>query len=190
MRPDVVIIGLGNPGKSYEKTRHNAGFRALDALADAFGTGSWKDTPRFAGEACEARIVTAATLLLKPHTYMNRSGEAAKKVLDFYKLDPAESLLVCCDDIDLSLGTVRLRRSGGPGTHNGLKSIHEHIGSQYARLRIGIGSQPQGSDLATWVLSAFSKEEEVLLAQTLASIAQIVQAHVLGEQQDATQQLA
>ena len=179
MKPSLVIVGLGNPGKAYEKTRHNAGFHAIDELAKVYGTGEWKQAPKFAGETCEARIGIAPVLLLKPHTFMNLSGEAVRKVVDFYKLDPAHHLLVVCDDIDLPLGTPRLRKSGSAGTHNGLKSIIEHIGEGFPRLRLGIGPKPEKVDLANWVVSAFSEEERKGMDGLYAVVPEIVKEFVV-----------
>src|SRR3989344_7892163 len=125
MKPSLVIIGLGNPGASYERTRHNLGFAALDVLSEAYGEGEWKDTQKFGSVTQEARILTIPVLLAKPQTFMNRSAEAVKKIVDFYKLDPKEQVLIISDDIDLPLGELPLRKKGGPGTHNGLKSIIE-----------------------------------------------------------------
>lgn len=179
MKPTLVIIGLGNPGKAYEKTRHNAGFHAVDTLAEVYGTGAWKAMEKFAGDACEARIGIVPVLLLKPHTFMNLSGEAVRKVLDFYKLDPATNILVLCDDIDLPLGTPRLRKSGSAGTHNGLKSIIEHIGEGFPRLRLGIGPKPEKVDLAAWVTSAFSGDERKVMDGLYAVVPEIVKGFVL-----------
>lgn len=178
MKPSLVIVGLGNPGKAYERTRHNAGFHALDRLAAEYGTGDWKQS-KFAGETCEARIGIAPVLLLKPHTFMNLSGEAVRKVVDFYKLDPAQNLLVLCDDIDLPLATPRLRKSGSAGTHNGLKSIIEHIGEGFPRLRLGIGPKPEKVDLANWVVSAFSEEERKAMEGLYAVVPDIVKEFVV-----------
>ncbi len=179
MKPSLVIVGLGNPGKAYVKTRHNAGFHALDELAEKYGTGDWKETSKFSGEAMEARIGIAPVLLLKPHTFMNLSGETVHKAVDFYKLDPQQNLLVVCDDIDLPLGTPRLRRSGSAGTHNGLKSVIEHIGEGFPRLRLGIGPKPDKADLANWVVSAFSVEERKTMEGLYALVPEIVREFIL-----------
>ena len=179
MKPSLVIVGLGNPGKAYEKTRHNAGFHALDELAKHYGTGDWKQAPKFGGETLEARVGIVPVLLLKPHTFMNLSGEAVRKVVDFYKLDPAQNVLVVCDDIDLPLGTPRLRKSGSAGTHNGLKSIIEHVGEGFPRLRLGIGPKPEKVDLANWVVSAFSEEERKGMDGLYAVVPEIVKEFVV-----------
>ncbi|MDD5026454.1 MAG: aminoacyl-tRNA hydrolase [Candidatus Peribacteraceae bacterium] len=178
MRPAFVIVGLGNPGASYEQTRHNAGFRAADLLEKRFGEGKWRGHQKFLALSCEARIGAVEVLLLKPQTFMNRSGESVRKVMDFYKLTPAQQILVLCDDVDLPLGELRLRKMGGPGTHNGLKSIVEAIGEAFARIRIGLGTQPAGADLAAWVLSVPSKEEMQAVNVALEKIPEMVEGFV------------
>ncbi len=179
MKPSLVIVGLGNPGKAYERTRHNAGFHAIDRLAETYGTGEWKALSKFSSDGMEARIGIAPVLLLKPHTFMNLSGEAVRKTVDFYKLDPAQQLLILCDDIDLPLGTPRLRRFGSAGTHNGLKSVIEHIGTGFPRLRLGIGPKPDRADLASWVVSAFSDEERKAMEGLYALVPEIVKEFIL-----------
>lgn len=159
MKPQFLLIGLGNPGTQYAKTRHNVGWMAIDAAASLLKAGEWSEKPKFLSLLSEAACEEIPCLLVKPLTYMNRSGEAIRKLTDFYKLNPATQILVCCDDIDLPLGTHRLRMTGGPGTHNGLKSIVDTFGENFPRLRIGLGAQPEGMDLATWVLSSMTKEE-------------------------------
>lgn len=180
MKPALVVVGLGNPGKSYERTRHNTGFRALDALSSVFGEGSWKDSGKFDAAIQEARIVTVPILLVKPLTYMNLSGGTVRKLVDFYKLDPSKQLVVLCDDIDVNLGEARFRLKGGPGTHNGLKSINEQLGESYPRLRIGIGPKPASGDLSAWVLSAPNPEEEATLASVFEGIPEQIRTFVLG----------
>ncbi|MSR67726.1 aminoacyl-tRNA hydrolase [Candidatus Peribacteria bacterium] len=169
MKPQFLLIGLGNPGTQYASTRHNIGWLALDAVAQELKAGDWSDKPRFMSAVCEIEIDGLPCLLVKPSTFMNRSGEAIKKLVDFYKLDPATQTLVCCDDIDLPLGTHRLRMSGGPGTHNGLKSIVDILGENFPRFRIGLGPKQEGADLASWILSRLKKEEEKALQNSLQS---------------------
>lgn len=181
MKPSLVIFGLGNPGAAYQHTRHNAGFRALDVLSDAFGQGAWEEKQKFLSVTQEARIVTVPVFLIKPQTYMNRSGESVRKVVDFYKLHAAEQILILCDDVDLPLGGLRLRKTGGPGTHNGLRSIAQSFGEAYPRLRIGLGAPPAGADLATWVLSVPSAEEDGKLHEAFARIPAMVKDYILGE---------
>lgn len=181
MKPALVIVGLGNHGASYEGTRHNAGWQALDVLSEAFGEGAWKDMQKFASKGQEGRIVTVPVLFLKPQTYMNLSGGALRKVVDFYKLNPAEQVLILTDDIDIPLGELRLRKTGGPGTHNGMKSVVEHCGEDVPRLRIGIGPKPESGDLAAWVLSRFSEDEQQKLTEAFQEIPQTVKEFVMGE---------
>ena len=159
MKPQFLLIGLGNPGKQYEQTRHNAGFMAIDHAAKELGAGEWSDSQKFMAVIAEATIDGKSCLLVKPTTFMNRSGECIRKFAEFYKLDVSKQILVCCDDIDIPLGTHRFRMTGGPGTHNGLKSIVDIFGENFARLRIGIGPQPKEIDLAAWVLSIMTVEE-------------------------------
>lgn len=181
VKPNLIIIGLGNPGDAYARTRHNAGFRALDILSTAFGEGKWMQKDKFLSDIQEARIVTVPVLLAKPQTFMNSSGEAVKKIVDFYKVNPQTQVLILCDDIDLPLGTVRLRQEGGPGTHNGLRSVALLYGEHYPRLRIGIGPKPPQGDLAAWVLSVPSEEEQKKLDDILATLPDIIRKFVLGE---------
>lgn len=181
VKPSLLIIGLGNPGKEYVRTRHNAGFIATNLLATEFGTGDWKPSQKFLSSVHEARIVTVPVLLVQPDTYMNRSGEAAKKLVDFYKLDPRTQVIVLLDDIDIPLGELRLRQKGSAGTHNGLKSIVDCFGEEVPRLRIGIGPKPEKADLASWVLSAFSDDEQKLLKQAIGTIPAMIKDFVMGE---------
>jgi len=179
VRPSLVIVGLGNPGASYAETRHNAGFRALDALREAFGEGEFKDTKKLHANIAETRVVAASVLLVKPQTYMNRSGESVRSIVDFYKLDPSASLLVISDDTDLPLGEIRMRAEGGPGTHNGLKSIVEAVGEGFPRIRIGLGACPPGQDLSNWVLSVPPEAERDALAEALRKIPGMVREFVM-----------
>lgn len=180
MKPVLAIFGLGNHGKSYDDTRHNAGCLALDALSEAFGEGEFSDKPKFLADVQEARVGVAPLLLLKPKTYMNLSGDSVRKVVDFYKLDPASQVIVLSDDIDLPLGELRLRMKGGPGTHNGLKSIVDSFGEEFPRIRIGLGEPPQGADLANWVLSRMTKEEKEALQGSFAELPKMIEEFVLG----------
>lgn len=180
MKPALLLVGLGNPGSAYERTRHNVGFQAIDALALSFGEGDWREVSKFTARVQEARVVTAPALLVKPLTYMNLSGETIRKLTDYYKLNPADQLIVLCDDIDLPLGEVRMRMKGGPGTHNGLTSIVDAIGEEFPRIRIGLGAPPAGLDLATWVLSAQAPEEEAALQEAFKKLPTMVREFVMG----------
>jgi PTH1 family peptidyl-tRNA hydrolase len=179
MKPSLIIIGLGNPGNTYNRTRHNAGFQALDVLSESFGEGEWTERQKFASVIQDARIITVPILLVKPTTYMNMSGDAMRKLVDFYGLNPAEQVIVISDDIDLPLGDVRFRKKGGPGTHNGLKSIVEIFGEDVPRLRIGLGDRPDQFDLAAWVLSIPSPEEQLKLHEAYAKIPDMLREYVL-----------
>lgn len=180
MKPSLVIIGLGNHGSAYERTRHNAGWIALDRLAREFSDATWKDAPKFDAKTCEARVGVAPVLLVKPQTYMNASGDAVRKIVTFYKLEPKTQILVLTDDIDIPLGTLRMRMNGGPGTHNGLKSIADTYGEDWPRIRLGIGPKPEKGDLAVWVLSRFSDDEEKMLEEAIGKVPDMVREYVLG----------
>ncbi len=170
MKPSFVIVGLGNPGKQYEHTRHNLGFMAVEAAAAESGGGEWKETPKFLCTSTNGMIDGEPVKFVKPTTFMNRSGECIRKLVDFYKLDPAKQLLVLVDEIDIPLGTHRLRMNGGPGTHNGLKSIVETLGENFPRFRIGFGPKPEQIDLAAWVLSGLTNEETKAVETTFKSV--------------------
>jgi PTH1 family peptidyl-tRNA hydrolase len=150
-----LVLGLGNPGVDYRVTRHNIGFRVLEEVARRQGVSDWEQRP-----SCELAVITAGrfVLLSRPLTYMNRSGEAMRWLLEEFGLTP-ESMLVVVDDVDLPLANLRLRRSGGPGTHNGLRSLCEEVGTGFPRLRVGVRGDDMTGDLADYVLSSFTEEE-------------------------------
>lgn len=178
MKPSLVIVGLGNPGPSYVRTRHNAGFRAVDILAETFGGGAWKPRDKFTSECSEGRIVTVPVLFVKPQTFMNLSGDAVRTISTYYKLPP-DRVLILNDEIDIPLGTLRLKTAGGPGTHNGLKSVVDALGEGFPRLRIGIGPKPATGDLAAWVLSVPSPEESAELEKVLQRVPDVVREFVV-----------
>lgn len=153
---DWLVVGLGNPGRQYEKTRHNAGFLALDALAQKLGVRIGKE--RFKAVTAQAEYAGQRMLLMQPQTFMNASGIAVEAAAHYYKLPP-ERILVLFDDISLPIGRLRIRAGGSAGGHNGLKSIISSIGSdQFPRVKIGVGAKPHPDyDLADWVLSAVAK---------------------------------
>lgn len=185
MKPHLVIVGLGNPGTEYMNSRHNAGFRALDLLAEKFGEGDWLVSRKFPCRVREARIITVPVLLVQPTTYMNRSGECVRKLAEFYKLNPRQQILVLCDDIDLPAGEVRLRMTGGPGTHNGLRSIVVVLGEEFPRIRIGVGgSQPSGDDLSAWVLSAPPEREQNAIAGAISGLPEKIKKFVMERTDD------
>ncbi len=159
---DAIIVGLGNPGKKYEGTRHNAGFAVVEALAAEYGVKV--DRVKFKSLCSQAVIGDKKVLLLMPQTFMNNSGEAVREAAAFYKLPP-EKVLVVCDDISLPVGTIRLRRKGSDGGQRGLRSIITLCGSEnFPRIKVGVGQKPHPDyDLAAWVLSKFTKDESVSL---------------------------
>ena len=161
-----LIVGLGNPGREYEKTRHNAGFRALDILADKLGCKV--DKLKFQGLYGQVNHKGRKILLLKPQTYMNLSGRSVLQLSAFFHVPP-QNIIVLFDDISLEPGRLRLRKDGSAGGHNGIKSIIAELGSQdFPRVKIGVGAKPHPDfDLADWVLSAFSAQEEKALQPAL-----------------------
>ncbi|HSX11788.1 MAG TPA: aminoacyl-tRNA hydrolase [Chlamydiales bacterium] len=161
----ALIVGLGNPGKSYDRTRHNIGFAAVEQLAKKHGL-EFKKQLKFKGHVAEGQIGTDPVIVLMPLTFMNLSGEAVAQVMHYFQIDLSR-LLVLVDDVALPLGQLRIRINSGSGGHNGLKSIEECLQTtRYARLRIGVGDRKEG-DLADHVLSRFSSEEEKLVPGVL-----------------------
>lgn len=161
-----IIIGLGNPGKKYGKTRHNVGFMTVSALADRHGIRL--NTKAFNSLVGMGKILGEEIAIALPQTYMNRSGEAVKAILSRKKTG-LQDLLVVCDDVNLSLGIVRIRADGSAGGHNGLASIIEYLGSSdFARLRIGISKDTESANLSGYVLSTFKKAEEAILDEVMA----------------------
>jgi PTH1 family peptidyl-tRNA hydrolase len=153
-----LIVGLGNPGKQYEHTRHNIGFKVIDRLSEQLDIPL--DQAKHKGIYGIGNINGEKVLLLKPLTYMNLSGESIKAVMDYYKIDP-EDLVVIYDDLDLPVGKIRLRQKGGTGGHNGMKSAIAHIGTDnFNRIRVGIGRPKNGKQVTDYVLGPFSPEEE------------------------------
>jgi len=161
-----VIIGLGNPGKNYETTRHNVGFLVLDALSDKLSVPVTQN--RFKGLVGEGIVNGEKVVLLKPLTYMNLSGESVRQLIDWYKIGP-EDLLMIYDDLDLPVGEVRLRFKGSAGGHNGVKSIINHTNTdELKRIKIGIGRPPAGWKVPDYVLAPFSKAEWDLIQPAIA----------------------
>ena len=179
-----LLVGLGNVGAAYEKTRHNAGFFAVDAIAASCGVRI--DRARFHALTAEATVGGHRALLMKPTTLMNNSGIAVGEAASFYKI-PAEHILVFHDEISFAPGKVRLRRKGSAGGHNGLKSIIEHIASDaFPRVKIGVGNKPHPSyDLADWVLSRFSAADLEAISPLLSSMPDIAALIVSGRMEEA-----
>lgn len=162
-----IIAGLGNPGSKYENTRHNMGFKAIDAMASEFGIDV--NRAKFKGLIGEGRIGSEKVILLKPQTYMNLSGQSVREIMNFYKI-PEENLIVIYDDFDLPIGSIRVRKSGGPGTHNGMKSVVQELGSRkFPRVRVGIGSS-DGSTIQ-FVIGKVGKDEQQILNEAAEAAA-------------------
>lgn len=169
-RDSWLIVGLGNPGREYEKTRHNAGFRAVDILAEQLGCKI--DKAKFQGLYGQTIYKGGKVFLLKPQTFMNLSGRAVLQLSAYYSIPP-ENIIVLFDDISLAPGRLRIRANGSAGGHNGIKSIIAEVGSQdFPRVKIGVGAKPNPEfDLAAWVLSTFSAKEEKDLSFALENAA-------------------
>jgi PTH1 family peptidyl-tRNA hydrolase len=160
-----IVVGLGNPGKRYEGTRHNVGFAVIDGLAAAPGVSRFQQ--RFDAEVAEWPQGDTKVLLLKPETFMNLSGRAVRQAVDFYQVEHADVLIVC-DDINLPLGKLRFRARGSHGGHNGLRDIQNHLGTtEYARLRIGVGAPEEKDETVDHVLSRFRSGEKDLIADAV-----------------------
>ena len=177
------IVGLGNPGAEYAKTRHNAGFMLADLLARRW-RADWNSGKKFQAQQAQAEFAGNRTVLCKPQTFMNLSGAAVGALVNFYHL-PLLRLVVAVDDADLPLGQIRLRPGGSSGGHHGLESIEQHLGSrEYARLRIGIGRQDRRREIAGHVLGRLSAAEQAVLEKVLARAAEQVEcwlAHGLAK---------
>ena len=165
-----LVVGLGNPGKEYEKTRHNAGFRALDILADQLGAKV--DKLKYQGLYTQVNYNGGKVFLLKPQTYMNLSGRSVLQLSAYFNIPP-QRIIVMFDDISLEPGRLRVRANGSAGGHNGIKSIIQEVGSQeFPRVKIGVGAKPHPNfELADWVLSTFTALEEKALAVSLENAA-------------------
>lgn len=170
-----LIVGLGNPGRQYEHTRHNAGFDVMDALAEKYNISiSESGHKALFGKGM---IGGQKVILAKPQTFMNLSGESLRAACDFFKVDPEEGLIVIYDDISLAPGQLRVRKKGSAGGHNGIKNIIAQLGTQnFLRVKVGVGEKPAGWDLADYVLGHFSKEEQVLMEEAFLRAADAASA--------------
>jgi PTH1 family peptidyl-tRNA hydrolase len=181
---DLLVAGLGNPGREYERTRHNVGWLVLDELARRHG-GSWRS--KFSGSLAQVRLGDSRVALLKPETYMNESGRSLGAAARFFKVDPRQ-VLVVHDDVDLESGRLQARAGGGLAGHNGLRSLAQHLGSQdFLRLRIGVGRPGRGDrrSVADWVLSPFAPEDD---AEAVISRSADAVETIVAEGLEATQQ--
>jgi PTH1 family peptidyl-tRNA hydrolase len=171
-----LVVGLGNPGPEYERTRHNAGFRIVECLAARHGIALARER-RLLGRCGRGRVAGVDAAILEPETWMNRSGRAVLAALEAWALDPAADLLVAYDDLDLPFGRLRLRPGGSAGGHNGLGDIQERLGrSDFARLRFGIGRPPPGCDAIEYVLAPFAPEEAASLEGLVERAADAIEA--------------
>lgn len=162
-----LFVGLGNPGAKYAGNRHNIGFMALDRIAADHGFGPWKKA--FKGLVCDGRLGAERVLLLKPETFMNLSGESVQAAMAFHKITPAE-VIVFHDELDLAPGKMRQKQGGGHAGHNGLRSIHAHIGEAYGRVRLGIGHPGHKDAVANYVLHDFAKADQDWLEDLLRGL--------------------
>lgn len=161
-----IIAGLGNPERKYDGTKHNIGFSAITALSDAYNIPV--NTREHKALCGKGYIEGQKVLLAMPLTYMNLSGESIRELVDYYKINPEEELIIIYDDINLAPGKLRIRAKGSAGGHNGIKNIITHIGSQsFYRIRIGVGEKPEGWDLADYVLNRFNREDEPVIREAL-----------------------
>ncbi len=171
----LIIAGLGNPDKKYEHTKHNTGFEVLDILSGRWGIRT--DSKKHRSLCGTGTVEGVRLMLMKPQTYMNLSGEAIADAVNFYKADPARDLIVIYDDIDLPVGKIRIRPEGSAGGHNGMKDIISRLGTEsFRRVRVGVGAKPQDRDLADWVLSGFSPDEEKIMKDVRERAAESVEA--------------
>jgi len=165
----LIIAGLGNPGAKYAGHRHNIGFMAVDAIAGAHGFSPWRS--KFQAEICDGRLGTEKVLLMKPQTFMNLSGQAVGEAMRFYKLTP-DDVIVLHDELDLAPGKVRVKTGGGHAGHNGLRSLHQHIGPDFTRVRLGIGHPGDKRLVTNHVLGDFAKADSDWLDDLLRGIAE------------------
>ncbi len=181
---EYIIAGLGNPGEQYAFTRHNAGFIAMDALAEDTGTDIKK--LKFKSLISDVSICGKRCLIMKPSTFMNNSGQALKEAMDFYKIDP-EHIIIVYDDISLEPGKLRIRRKGSDGGHNGIKSIIYLTGADnFPRIKIGVGKKPNPKfDLADWVLSRFSESDMEKINEVCGRVCESIKLIVSGKTDEA-----
>jgi len=162
-----LIVGLGNPGAKYARNRHNIGFMAVERMAADHGFGPWKS--KFQGSLSEGRFGRARAVLLRPETFMNKSGDSIAAAMRFYKIE-AEDVVVLHDELDLAPGKVKFKMGGGHAGHNGLRSVHAHLGADYGRVRLGIGHPGHKDRVAGYVLSDFAKAEGQWLDDVLRGV--------------------
>lgn len=175
-----LIVGLGNPGSKYNLTRHNIGFLCLDAFAQT-ENGSWTEKKALKSIICDLRIGQSRILLCKPQTYMNHSGEAVQALQSFFKITNSSTLVVY-DELDIDFGQIRTRVGGSAGGHNGVKSLIQHIGEDFGRIRVGIGPKnPPQMDSADFVLQKFSEQEQASLKALTTEVSSLINEFIFGD---------
>jgi PTH1 family peptidyl-tRNA hydrolase len=178
----ILVVGLGNIGATYDGTRHNLGFLCVDAFAAKAGWGDWQDKKDLKCQLVSGLLGSVRIIAIKPTTFMNLSGEAVQAVCHFYKIPPKD-VLVIHDELDIPFGQIRLRTGGSPAGHNGIKSVSQHLGADYGRIRIGIGpKQPPQIDSADFVLQRFSTQEQTHLGALTNEVTAILYETVYGGQ--------
>ncbi len=189
MRADIkLIVGLGNPGTKYTQTRHNAGFWFVEQLAASVGA-SFRPEKKFHGEVCKAHIAGRDVWMLKPDTFMNRSGQSVKSLMTFYRIEP-EEILVAHDEIDMEPGIARLKKGGGHGGHNGLRDIVSHLASKdFHRLRIGVGHPGSKEQVADYVLHKASQDEQVEIDRSIDAAEDVMSLVMEGSLEKAMHRL-
>ena len=179
-----IIAGLGNPDRQYEGTRHNAGFDVIDRIAEKYNIAV--DTKKHRAYIGKGIIDGQKVILAKPQTYMNLSGESIRSLVDYYKIDEENELLVVYDDISLDVGQLRIRAKGSAGGHNGIKNIIAHLGTQvFPRIKVGVGEKPKGYDLADYVLGHFSKAERERMEEGYDNAVRAAEMIVTGQLNEA-----
>lgn len=175
-----IIAGLGNPSKEYEGTRHNAGFQVIDRIAEKYNISV--DAKKHRALIGKGVIAGQKVILAKPQTFMNLSGESIRSLLDYYKIDEENELIVIYDDISLEPGQIRIRAKGSAGGHNGIKNIIQHLGGQvFPRIKVGVGEKPPKMDLADYVLGHFSKEEKEQMEEGYEHAMHALELMLMGE---------
>lgn len=180
----VLLVGLGNPGQEYELTRHNAGFMCLDNFVDKTDEmADWIDKKDLKCQLSSGQLGDTRVVAIKPTTFMNLSGEAVREVLDFYKINP-QHVLVIHDELDIDFGQIRLRIGGSHAGHNGVKSVSQHIGEEYGRVRVGVGPKtPTEIPSEKFVLQNFTETEQAQLSAMTAEVTAIINEYLFGNRQ-------
>lgn len=178
------MVGLGNPERKYENTRHNVGFITIDRIADKYGIGITEN--KLKALIGKGTIAGQKVVLVKPQTYMNLSGEAVRAVADYYKVDAQTQVCIIYDDTSMEVGKLRIRKQGSAGGHNGIKSIINHLGSDvFVRVKIGIGEKPKGYDLADYVLGQLTSEDHKYIDETALKVCDAIELLSQGEVDEA-----